>query len=186
MLLHQTGRCTVARQMYGCTFAMEKSDEHTKTLSWFTETNIYSLRHSLSSYREKETEHESWVTALVKKRQTCRVERDKAGTDLNFYFWFSIALLTYIACFISSAARLVWDPFLELTPKWGPQLSDVFTWLYVVLNWLSFPRHVRLPTNFQTRVVSLLPPSVGGRNICFRWFHICEEDLRPTFFSSHF
>ena len=43
--------------------------------------------------------------------------------------------------------------------------SAVFTLLYLVFNWLSLPRRVRLPTNFQTHIVPLLLPGVGERNI---------------------
>ena len=48
--------------------------------------------------------------------------------------------------FIFIASVLVWDPFLDLLPKWGSQLSATVILSYWFFNWLSLSRHVLLPT----------------------------------------
>ena len=64
------------------------------------------------------------------------------------------------AGFFFTASRLVWDPFSELTPKWGPQLSAVFILSSLVSNWMSLSPRVRPPTKsffcFLSRIHSLM------------------------------
>ena len=58
------------------------------------------------------------------------------------FILFSVAVLTHsFAGFLTTAPRLVRDSVLELTPKWGPQPSAVFTLSYLVFNCLSLLRH---------------------------------------------
>ena len=98
---------------------------------------------------------------------------------MNF-FRFSVAPL---ACF-SARSRPVQGPLLGahhekirpanfplLTSSWQMFKLSVFTPLY-------------LAVNCQKRVVSSLPPGVGGRNI--RSLHICVIDLRTSSFPESF
>ena len=159
----------------------EISDEHTKlclsSLTWKL-IRYYTL---LVGVVERETEYENWVARFrwtkrnsmpwrererERERETERErEREKTDSHLDFSFWFSFVVLTYYSGFVSTAACLVWDLFSELTRKWRQQHSAVFTLPYLVFNGLSLPRPVSQPTNFQTRVVLLLLPGVGGKNI---------------------
>ena len=106
---------------------MRKSDKHIKTPSWFANTKVYTLLHFLEVVGGRETEYENWIDRISKSKRnkTSRGERELRQT-LNF-FWFSVVVLTCLFVgFVSTPARLVWDPFSELTFKWGPQLSPVF------------------------------------------------------------
>ena len=79
------------------------------------------------------------------------MRRKKAETDFEFSFWFSVVVLTYLfSGFVSTAARLVWDPLSAL------QLSAIFLLPYLVFNWLSF-RRLQLPNDSFS--VSYLTPT---------------------------
>ena len=74
--------------------------------------------------------------ALAEQRgTTSNAEKNRADTDLEFSAWFSVAVQTYFfGSFVSAIARLVWDPFSELIPKWRPQFSSTPTSLWLVFN----------------------------------------------------
>ena len=65
---------------------------------------------------------------------------------------------------VFTGSRLVWDFFSELTPKWGPQLSTIFT-LSWLMSMLFLCHHVSEPTILSIRVVPLLPHGWGESNI---------------------
>ena len=102
------------------------------------------------------------------KITTYHEERENADTELQFFFWFSIVVLKCMfAGFVFTDSHPVWDPFLEPTLKYSPQLSTIFTLTGKCLL-ASLPRRVRQQSNFQTRVIRLLLPCVGGgRTISF-------------------
>ena len=57
-------------------------------------------------------------TTLAEQKDICHEEKE---TDLEFSFWFSVAVLTCLyAGFVFIGSRLVLDPFSELTLTWGP------------------------------------------------------------------
>ena len=59
-------------------------------------------------------------TALARQGKQNAVSRKRADTDLKLSFWFSVVVIMCLfAGFVSTAARLVRDPFSELNPKWG-------------------------------------------------------------------
>ena len=48
------------------------------------------------------------LPTLAGQRETCHEEKERADKNLEFFFWFSIAVLTYLFTgFISTAVRLV-------------------------------------------------------------------------------
>ena len=113
--------CYISSRVAGScyNFAVVKVDEHTK-LCLSSLTKVYSLLHFLSScWEKKKIEYENWAAYVSRtKRNMSRGER--ANTDLY--------LLSVFSC--SSNMLVCWfhfHRFTELTPKWGPQLSTIFT-----------------------------------------------------------
>ena len=90
-------------------------------------------------------------TALARQREIMSREEGDGRQKPRIIFWYFCCILKKTCLFVGfvfTAARLVWDPFSELTLKWGPQLSVDFTFFYLVSNWLTLPCHVRPPTNY--------------------------------------
>ena len=76
-----------------------------------------------------------------------RGEAERADTDLEFSYWFSVVVLMCLFVgFVFTSLCQVWDPFLELT-------IFVLTFLYLGVNWLSLLHCIWLSTYFQTQVV---------------------------------
>ena len=50
--------------MYGCNLAVSKSDEHLKTLPWFTSIKVYSLTLFKLVVGERGTEYENWTNCI--------------------------------------------------------------------------------------------------------------------------
>ena len=123
-----------------------------------------------------------------KRKREREWEREKErGTDKRIFFLVFSAVLTYwFADFISTAAHLVWDPFLEFTTKWRPQTLAVSLLPYLVSNCLSLLRRVQLPPNFQTWVVTYFCLVSKGGHTQFCWFHTSTEDIGSLLFSSQF
>ena len=72
---------------------------------------------------------------------TCHEEREgRRIPRIIFYIFFRSSNMCVFASFVFIA-------FLELSLKWRPRSSTVFTSSRLVFNWLSLPRHVRPSTN---------------------------------------
>ena len=139
------------------------------TLSKFTYTKIYSFLHFLSSCREKEIVYGNWVTHVswTKRNNISWGERDSRHRPWIFFLYFLVVLTCLFVDFVFRGSSLVWDPFSEITSKWGPQPSAVFTFPYLGFNSLFLPHRVRWPSNFQTLVVVFLSLGVRGRIYLF-------------------
>ena len=67
-------------------------------------TQNSSLLHFLSSCWEERNRMKTELTALAKQRETTCHERERADTDLEFSFWFSVVVLMYLfAGFVSTS-----------------------------------------------------------------------------------
>ena len=77
---------------------------------------VYSLLQFLSCRREK-MKYES----TTEQKETCQKEKESRDR-LEVSCWFSVVILKYLFdCLIFTGSRL------EPTPKWGQQLSTIFT-----------------------------------------------------------
>ena len=95
-----------------------------------------------------------------------------------FFFFFFFVVLKYLSAgIISIAARLVWDPFSELTPKLGQNFSSliifscstaVFISSHLSGKWLSNPSYSLMFTYCWSE-----------EPICFQRFHTCAEGVGP-------
>ena len=101
-----------------CNLAVRKSDKHTKTSSWFANTKVYLQLHSLAVVEKKEVAYKmSWGD---RERETDRDrESRRRPWIINFPVLCCCSNTCLFAGFVFTASLWVWDPFLELTPKWG-------------------------------------------------------------------
>ena len=159
---------------------------NTQNPVFFINTKVYLLLHFLSGRREK---NEAWKVASVSWTKRNNMPwGERADRDLEFSFWFSIVVLWYLfASLVSTAARLVWDPFSELTAEWGPWFSSIF-----ISSWLVFNCCLYLVTSssrliFQPKSSRYSCLVSEGRHIRFRRFFISSKDLgSPVFFLINF
>ena len=109
---------------------------------------------------------ESTTLAGQRENNKSWEEKEMADTDLEFSFRFSFVFLTcWFAGFIFWGSFLLWDSFSMPTPKWKLQPLVILTMPDLAFIWLSLPHCVWLPTNFQSRVDSILPPGGERRNV---------------------
>ena len=102
-------------------------------------------------------------------------EKERADTDFAF-----LVLTCLFGGFVFTGSHLVKKPFSEPIPKWGPQLSTIFT-----LSWLVFTHiftYLSLAVNFQTWSVSYFCLVSEREHIRFQWCYTCIEDLGLLFF----
>ena len=121
--------CTTMLNGFMCQLDLEitcqKIDECTKTLSWFANTKVYSLLHILVVIRERERERErerqsmkTELTMLARQRETkCHEGRERESRHRPWIIFLDFCSSSNMPVII--AGHLVWDPFLELTPKWS-------------------------------------------------------------------
>ena len=98
-----------------CNLTVRKSDEHTKTLSWFINTKVYLLLHFLEVIKKRETAYKIWVNHFSKTEwNKISWEREREQTQtLILTFPFS-AVVSTCACLLVLSSQLciwVWDPF---------------------------------------------------------------------------
>ena len=76
------------------------------------------------------------LTILVGQREIkCQEKREsKHRPWIIFLVFCSNSNMCLFTGFIFTSSQWVWDPFAELTPKLGPQLSVVFISLWLVFN----------------------------------------------------
>ena len=67
-----------------CNHAMRKSDEHTKHVSWFANTKVYSLLPILVVTDERENRELNELTALDRQRQINHCRMIDTNMDLGF------------------------------------------------------------------------------------------------------
>ena len=99
--------------------------------------------------------------ALAGQRETkYRKEKVRADTALESSYWFPFVDLTSL---FASQVCVRCETSFRSWPKIG---ALIFTFLYISRAGIQLsllPHRIRLLTNFQTGVVSSLPPGVGGR-----------------------
>ena len=106
-------------------------------------------------------------TTLIEQKGITYHEEKGSRDRPWIFFLFSVVVLTCLfAGFVFTGSILVWYPFSEPKPKWRLQLSTILTY-FCQFALRSLRLHAYEPTNFQTRVVPLLPSGVGGRTYPF-------------------
>ena len=111
-------------------------------------------------------------------------QRESRQWPWIIFLHFLDVLTCLFAGFVFTDLCLVWDPFLEVTPKWGPQLS-VFTFSWLVFNSLPLPLRHRLKTDFPARVSLYFHLVAKGGTYLHPMFpHQHRRYVNPIFFKS--
>ena len=135
---------------------------------------------------KKKKEFENWIAHVcwTKWNNMPWGEREsRHWLKFFFVFLFSVAVLTYLfSSFISTAACQEWDPFSEISPKWGPQFLPVFRSL-----WLVFISRLYLVTSpnqmtFTTRCLLTFAWCRREEHVRSQWLQTCAKDLGPRLF----
>ena len=123
---------------------VRKRDEHTKTPSWFTNTNVYSLLHFSEVFGKRETAYENWAdyVSLTKRNKMSWGER---GQTLTFNYLSCFYCRSNRACSLVSSSQLhVWcEPSFQSLPE---NRGRNF--------WRSSQGHVWCPTDCFSHVTS--------------------------------
>ena len=113
--------------MVTSTMMKRRSDEHTKTQSWFINKKFIHL----IVVEKRETEYEPNQTLKLERDKYSREERESADTDLELSFSFSVVVRTRACSLVPSLLlHSGCEPPLQSSPKMG---TIIFSPLHIVM-----------------------------------------------------